>query len=216
MLFKLFFSLTCVLGLFFTGTSRADIGIAPYLSISEKKSIKTNRETGVEEQEIIQKQEYGLKGYVSFWKIFKLQLSVGTSEVTTTQSELELVDDYGEIDFASDADLSGQTAGIDTSLLETQNKGKLSFVLDPSFSIFLTRAYFGVTATQRIVEVKQEGVTLDKVEPEPTYKPHMGFGLGVKLSRKMYAMAEYEFYLYSFPEVSPFERSVSISYGISI
>lgn len=194
----------------------AGIGVEPYVSISEKKSVKSNRTTGLQEETVVQRQEFGLKGYVSFWTLFKLQLSVGQSEVETTQSENEIVDEYGEIDFAADADLSGQTAGVDSTLIETQRRGKFSLVLDPSFSIFIARAYFGVTAVQRIVEVQQEGITLDKVEPDPTYKPHMGFGLGVRLSPRMYAVAEYEFYLYSFPEMEPFERSLNIGYGISI
>lgn len=199
-----------------TKSAKAGVGLEPYVSISEKKTIKSNRETGTQEEKIVQRQEYGIKGYVSFWRLFKLQLSLGQSEVSTTQSETEIVDEYGEIDFAEDADLSGQTEGVDNTLIEGQKKGKFSLVIDPSFSIFIMRAFAGVTAIQRTVEVQQEGVTLDKVVPEPTYKPHMGAGLGVRLSRKMYAIAEYEFYLYSFPEMEPFERSVSISYGISI
>lgn len=194
----------------------ARFGVEPYLSISEKKTIKTNKDTGVQEETVVQRQEYGFKGNLSLSKLFKLQLSLGQSEVSTTQSETELVDEYGEIDFAADANLSGRTPGIDATLIETQRKGKFSVVLDPSFSIFLARAYFGVTATQRIVEVQEEGITLDKVEPEPTYNPHMGFGLGVRISPRNYVMAEYEFYLYSYPEMQPFERSVSIGWGIGI
>lgn len=194
----------------------ADVGVEPYISISEKKYIKTNRTTNVQEEKVVQRQEYGFKGYVSFWRIFKAQLSLGQSKVSTTESETEMVDEYGEIDFGADADLSGSTPGIDKTVIETQNKGKFSLVFDPGFSIFIARAYAGVTARQRIVEIQEEGVTLDKLEPEPTYKPHMGFGLGVKISPKMYAVAEYEFYLYSFPEMEPFERSVTLGYGISL
>ena len=194
----------------------ARVGLEPYVSISEKKSIKTNKESGLQEEELVQRQEFGMKGYISFWRLFKAQLSVGQSKVSTTQSENELVDEYGEIDFAADADLSGQTPGLDKTLIETQNKGKFSLVFDPGFSVFIARFYGGVTATERIEEIQEEGVTLDKVEPEPTYKPHMGFGAGIRFSAKMYAVAEYEFYLYSFPEMEPFERSVTLGYGISL
>jgi len=49
-----------------------------------------------------------------------------------------------------------------------------------------------------------------------TYKPTASAGAGVRIGRTMYFMAEYGFFFYKFPETKPFEREVSVSYGVSL
>lgn len=202
--------------LVFSSLAEAKFSFEPYASISEKKSITSNISDGTQNTKIIMRKEAGFRSYLHFNDTIKLQLSVGQSNVENTQNETDIIDTYGEIDFSADADLSGQTSSIDTTIIETQNKAKFSLIIDPKYKEFIFRGYAGVTAMQRIVEIKQDGTTLDKVNPDPTYKPHMGFGIGYKVTNRTYAIAEYEFYLYSFPEFEPFERSVSVGYGVSL
>ena len=116
-------------------------------------------------------------------------------------------------------------ASLDGTLarLDVDEGGRMTF--DPGFWIFIMRAKAGVTATQRIVDTEQALVDADtgestiakrSVTTGPTYKPHSGFGFGVRLGRTMYFMAEYNMFHYKFPEIEPFEREVAVSYAVSL
>ncbi|MEZ4743929.1 MAG: hypothetical protein R3B45_16030 [Bdellovibrionota bacterium] len=194
----------------------AGITIAPYYSVSSTKSITTKQSQGTETEKISQREEKGLKAGISFWRLFKLQLAVGQNFKTTTTTEQEITDEYDEIDFNSELDTSTRTPGKSTKIKDTQNKAKLSIVLDPGFWIFIARLKAGVTATQRKIEVFEEDQLISKVDPEPTYKPHAGVGLGIKFTRRMYGMIEYNFFFYKFPKPEPFEREAAISFAFSI
>lgn len=193
----------------------ARVEFAPYVSIKSTKSV-TPGKNQTEDSSVKQRQEYGLKASVSFWKLFKTSLSVGQSKTTTTHQTNSAVDEYGEVDYSKDFNMDTSDPTNEMKLTETQNVGKFSLMIDPSFSIFIMRAKLGVTARQRIIEKSAIGQPDEKLEAPITYKPHSGVGVGVKFGPRMYFMAEYELYHYAFPKMEPFERELSISYNVSI
>ncbi len=194
--------------------AKAGIIFEPYLSIASTKSLKPNRAKGTESETISERKEGGLKAGIKLGSFFSLYGAVGQSKQTTTTTQSQIVDQFGQIDFEKDLDT--RTSGKETKLLETQNKAKVGLDINPSFWIFIVRTTVGVAATQRLVKAYEEDVLLKNINPEPTYKPFAGAGLGVRLGPKMFALAQYNFNFYMFPKKEPFEREVNISYGISL
>jgi hypothetical protein len=200
----------------FSAPLKAEAGVTlePYLSIASTKSLKPNKAQGTESEKISERREAGLKAGIKLGKVFSLYGALGQSKQTTTTSENEIVDQFGQIDF--EKDLNTRTTGRETKLLETQNKAKVGLDINPSFWIFIVRTTVGVAATQRLVKAYEDDVLLKDIKPDPTYKPFAGAGLGVRLGPKMFALAQYNFNFYMFPKKEPFEREVNISYGISL
>lgn len=193
----------------------AGITISPYVRIKSTKSIKPAKDSDTETEKIKQKQEYGIRGAISFWSLFKTSLSVGQSKLTVTEKAQYAKDEYDEIDYKEDLDMSTDDPDKDIKTTDTQNLARFSLILDPSFSIIIMRAKIGVTARQRTLKLEEAGK--DPIsKTTTTYKPHSGVGCGVRISYNMYFMIEYSAYHYKFPDIEPFEREVSVSYGISI
>lgn len=198
------------------GSAQAGVTVSPYVSIKSTKSVRPDKKDKSSENETIkQRQEYGVRVGVSFWRLFKFDLGVGQSKLTTTEKVSAAKDEYGEIDYEKDMNMDTSDGSADFKLTETQNVARASLILDPSFSIFILRAKIGVTARQRILESQVATQTPVTETFGPTYKPHSGLGAGVRLGRNMYFIAEYSAYHYKFPEIEPFERELSVSYGIS-
>lgn len=201
----------------------ARITFEPYVSVSSTKQVKpdkagqTKNTPAKTETEIIkQRTTYGIRGSVSFFRLMKFQLGVGQNELATTSKTSQAVDDYGEIDFEKDLDMDTSTPDKEVKVTETQRKGTATLVLDPSFSIFVLRAKAGVVATQRLLKKEeQDKPAVDYVSPI-SYKPVVGGGAGIKFGPRMYFIAEYSLFLYKFPEKAPFEREVTVTYGVSL
>lgn len=211
--------LTLIAGAFlFCGTSAyARITVSPYVSIKSTKTVKPQKKDKTQEAETVkQRQEAGIRGSLSFWRLFSLSLGVGQSKLTTTEKVQDAKDEYGEIDYEKDLNMSVDDPTQEIKVTETQNNAKLTVAIDPGFWIFILRAKAGVTAQQRIIETEQTGSDATKLTFGPTYKPHSGFGFGIRFTPQMYAMAEYTFNHYKFPEIEPFEREATISFAISI
>lgn len=207
----------CLVGFALLGAQPAQgrVQLSPYVSIRSTSSIKpqTNdksKETATSKQ----RQEAGLRGAISFWRLFSLQASVGQSKLTTTSKVQDAKDEYGEIDFAEDMSVSGDNPDNDLKVTETQRNARLSLAIDPGFWIFIVRAKAGVTATQRIIDTEETGKDPVNKTFGPTYKPHAGAGLGLRFSPKFYVMAEYNTFHYAFPKIEPFEREVAMSFAI--
>jgi hypothetical protein len=196
----------------------ARVTISPYVSIKSTKSVTPGKKDSSTENETIkQRQEYGIQASVSFWKLFKTQLSVGQSQLTTTSKVSEVKDEYGKIDFAQDLNMDTDQPDNEVKIKETQRVGKFSLMLDPSFSIFILRFKVGVTAMQRIIEKEETGAEPSSITVGPKYNPHSGFGAGIRFSPRMYFMAEYNFFHYNYPtQIEPFERELAVSYNVSI
>jgi len=196
----------------------AKVTISPYVSIKSTKSVTPGKKDSSTENETIkQRQEYGIQASVSFWRLFKTQLSVGQSRQTSTSKVSEVKDEYGKIDFATDLNMDTDQPDNEVKLTETQRVGKFSLMLDPSFSIFILRFKVGVTAMQRIIEKEEMGVEPSSITVGPKYNPHSGFGAGIRFSPRMFFMAEYNFFHYNYPtQIEPFERELAVSYNVSI
>ena len=205
-------------------TAQARISVEPFASVSSTKQIKTDKAgknssntTASTETEIVkQRTTYGIRGSLSIFSLLKLQLGVGTNQLTTTSKTSQAVDDYGEIDFNKDLNMDTSTPDKEVKVTETQKKGTATLVIDPSFSIFILRGKAGVVATQRGVKKEEVGASTVNIVTPIKYKPTLGAGAGIKFGPQMYFVTEYSFFLYKFPEKSPFEREVTVSFGLSI
>jgi hypothetical protein len=196
----------------------AGLTISPYVSIKSTKSVTPGKTNKNQEGETIkQRQEYGINASLSFWRLFKTQLSVGQSKQTTTSKVSAVTDEYGKIDLSKDLNMDTDQPDNEVKLTETQRVGKFSLLVDPSFSIFILRFKIGVTAMQRIIEKEEMGVEPATLTVGPTYNPHSGFGAGIRFTPRMYFMAEYNFFHYNYPtKIEPFERELAVSYNVSI
>lgn len=209
-----------ILGLllaFGAAPAMAGVSIDPYVSIKSTKSVKPQKADKTKEDETVkQRKEAGLRATLKFYRLFGIQASAGQSTLKTTEKTQNVTDEYGEIDYNSDLNMSTDTPDTLVTITEVQRNAKLSVVLDPSFWIFILRAKAGVTATQRIVTVEEADKDPTTVTTGPTYKPHSGFGFGVRFTPKIYAMAEYNMFHYKFPELEPFEREVAVSFSVEM
>jgi hypothetical protein len=204
-------------------TAIAGISIEPFASISSTKEIKpdkagkttTGSSSSTETETVKQRTTYGVRGSIGFFRIMKFQLGVGTNQLTTTSKTSQVVDEYGEIDFEKDLDMNTSTPDKEVKITETQKKASAVLAVDPGFWIFILRAKAGVVATQREFSKESEGDVPVKFTSPIKYKPTCGAGAGVRLGPKMFFMAEYSLFLYKFPDKEPFEREVSVSYGVS-
>lgn len=210
-------SLCLALGLS-SSAAQAGFSFAPYVSIKSTKSVTPGKKDQSTETEVIkQRQEYGLRASLSFWRLFKTQLSVGQSKLTNTQKVSQVKDEYGEIDLNQELNMDTSDPDKQIRLTETQNVGKFSLLLDPSFSIFIARFKLGITARQRIIVKDETDLPSQKITEPVTYKPHSGVGFGVRFGPRMFFMAEYEVYHYMYPpKIQPFERELSVSYNVSM
>ena len=201
---------------FYSSKSFAGIMFEPYYSYRSTKSLNPNRDEGTETEKIKNREEKGIRAGLSFFSLLKVTASVGESFTVTTTTDKEIVDEYDEIDIQADLNVDPDAETKEVKKKETDTRASLTFSFDPSFSIFIARAKAGVTARQRIVKVFENDTQVLHDEPPITYKPTAGIGFGVKFSYNMYAIAEYSFYFYKFPETEPFERALSLNIGFSI
>ncbi|MFK7826150.1 MAG: hypothetical protein AB8G05_18500 [Oligoflexales bacterium] len=204
------------LAVLYSSKSYAGIMFEPYYSYRSTKSLDPNRDEGTETEKIKNREEKGIRAGLSFLNLLKITASVGESFTITTSTDREIIDEYDEIDIQSDLNVDPNAETKEVKKKETDTRASLTFSFDPSFSIFIARAKAGVTARQRIVKVFENDTQILHEEPPITYKPTAGIGFGVKFSYNIYAIAEYSFYFYKFPETEPFERALSLNIGFSI
>lgn len=194
---------------------RAGVTVTPYASISSNKKTFTARD-GTRQEKTIERQAFGLRLSFRLYRALRLQLSAGQSTREATERAIEVVDEFDEINFERDLDLSTDNPDNQVQTKETINRGRVSFVLDPRLGPLIFRLKTGVQVTQRQFSLKEEGEAEVKTEPEPTYKPIAGAGLGLRLTRRMKAMVEYDLFFYAFPELEPFNSEIVVSYSIAI
>jgi hypothetical protein len=204
------------LPLAFAPTASAGITISPYVSIRSTKSVKPQKDKSKEGETIKQRQEGGIRGSLTFYRLLGISLSAGQSKLTTTEKVMDAKDEYGEIDYEKDLNMSTDNPENEIKITETQRNARLTVSIDPGFWIFILRAKAGVVATQRIIDVEQTGLPKTTETFGPTYKPTSGFGFGVRFTPRIYAMAEYNMYHYKFPEPEPFEREVAVSFAVEL
>ncbi|MFW7380686.1 MAG: hypothetical protein ACOH5I_17870 [Oligoflexus sp.] len=197
--------------------SSGNLSITPYVSIKNNKTIVPNVDTGEEEERIDERQEYGIRAALRMGKLFKFQMGLGQSKSIKTEKAARIKDTYDKIDLQQELNISTDDPSKDIKITETQNVGNASIVFDPSFSVFIARVKLGITAMQRIFEKEEEGLPSVRKEDGPNYFPHSGVGLGIKVTPRMFFIAEYEFIHYAYPpKAEPFERQLTVSFGLQI
>ncbi len=212
---KILAFVSCVVLASISRPAAAGFELSPFVSISSTKKIDP-AEAGKEDSTNTQRQTYGLRASLSFFRLLKIQASVGQNKTTTVTKTQTAVDEFEEIDYENDLDMSTDDPDSEVKITETQRLGRLGIVLDPGFWIFIARAQAGVQATQRIVELQENDEAAVTTTEPITYKPYAGAGLGVRFSPRIQAMAEYNIYMYKFPEYEPFEREVTVSFIVAI
>lgn len=198
-----------------SATAHGGITVSPFASMSSTKSIKPGA-SGTEKETTKQRTTYGLQGSLSVFRLLKIQASVGQNELVTTQKTSESVDEFGEIDYEKDMNMSTEDPESEVKISEKMLQARLGIALDPSFWIFIMRAKVGAQATKRDFTLEQTGQEKQVLEGPITYKPYAGAGAGVRFTPRMFFMAEYTFLFYKFPEYEPFMREVSVSFNVSI
>lgn len=207
----------CVLLTLISAQVQAGITLSPYVSLRSTKAVKpVANDKSKETSQTQQRQEAGLRGSIKIFRLFGIMASAGQSKLTTTAKVQDAVDEYGEIDYNNDFNVSTTDPASEMKTTEIQRNARLTAFFDPGFWIFIMRARLGVTATQRQVEVEETGKDRATKIFGPTYKPHTGVGFGIKFTPSFYAMAEYNFFHYKFPAWQPFEREVAVSLNISL
>ncbi len=192
------------------------VSLEPYYSMIQNKDNFTDS-SGQDVSKTRKTEEYGLRASVKLAKILQLRASYGESKSSKTETAIEIADTFDEIDLQTDLQIDTSNPDADVTINEHQKNAKLKLVIDPSFSIFIVRAFVGVSARWRILTRQEEGLEDYTSEYGPKYNPVAGAGFGIRFSRRLYAMAEYEFYFHNYPdELEPFEQALSVSFGVSI
>ena len=195
----------------------ASFYLAPYFTLRSTKSVDPSKtDSSQENQKIQQYKEGGIAAGVAFWRLFRTSLAVGQATSTVTEKHSQVVDEYDQIDFHKDLNMSTDQPDNQIKITDTQNRATFSLEIDPSFWIFILKAKVGVTAQQRIVKTEEALKPSQTVTKGPTYNPVSGVGVGVQLTPSMYFMVEYSAYHYKFPKVEPFERQLTVDYCVSI
>ena len=192
------------------------VNIEPYYSIIRNKDKYTEASTGQTVTETRETQEYGLRASLNLGRFFQLTASYGENRSTKTEKATDIEDTFDQIDFQTDLQIDVSDPDADVTVREHQKNAKFKVVFDPSFSIFVFRAYAGMNARWRSLEREQTGLSNVTEEYGPEYDPIAGVGFGVRFNRRTYAMAEYEFMFYDYPEFEPFEQALSVSFGVNI
>lgn len=191
--------------------------VSPYFSMKTKKTKQKDRTDPTKEvTKTRTRTEFGLRGSVRFLKILKASVSVGQNSLAKEEEVSELKDEYGEIDFNEDLGTSDRAPTDIVKTTEKQTNAKLTLAVVPKFGPFIVKAGAGVTGRLREITSEINGEAQPKITKGPTYKPHSVVGAGFKAGPKMSVMLEYELYHYKFPEIEPFERSVSLSINVGI
>ena len=193
----------------------ASFSLAPYASINSTKSVLSNSD-GSETDKRQQRITYGIRANITFFSIMRFQLGVGQSETKDTFKNQNVTDEFGKIDLKKELNISTDDPDNEVEITETQRKGRVSLILDPSFSIFVLRARVGVQATQRLFKKVATGETEEDFEGPIEFAPTAGGGFGIKFTPKIFMIAEYVFHFYEFPELEPFERELAVSLNVSI
>lgn len=201
----------------YAASSAGKFSVSPYVSMKSKTVKKKDKNDPT--KEVAKKRtrtEYGVRASLRFLKIMKASLSVGRNSLATEEEVSELKDEYGEIDFNEDLGTSNHAPTDVVKKTETQTNAKFTLSVTPKLGPFIVKAGAGVTGRLREITSEIDGVAQPKITKGPTYKPHSVVGAGMKLTPKMSVMLEYELYHYKFPELEPFERSVSLSVNVGI
>lgn len=199
------------------GAGRLSVG--PYASVTSSKSIKAKKPGSEASEEVTtQRTTYGLRADIRLSKFFSLTGQAGVNKVDRTKKLVAMRDEYGDIDFQSDLNVSPGDQNATFRYQEEQRLGQAKLVLRPLYTSFLwLNVGAGVQARQRLITStdKATGVstkTTDKIR----YQALASAGLGYKILRAFTGKIEYTFYFTKFPKTQPHEQEVAVNFGVEI
>lgn len=201
--------------------------IAPFASVSSTKAIAPDKvkigNNGTSEssatETVTQRVTYGLKLDLRLGRLFVFSANGGVNRVDTTKKSVAIRDEYGDIDFAKDANLDVSNSDAPYRYKEEQRVGNVQLTIAPQIinRLLWLKIGAGVRARQRLISISDEILGTSTSITDPIrYSPSAVAGFGTKLLGAISASIEYKFYFPKFPKTEPHEQEVLVSAGVQI
>ncbi|NBW80285.1 hypothetical protein EBR21_00890, partial [bacterium] len=192
-----------------SGTALASGGlqIVPYASVSSTKAIKPNQvgkktsSTEATEESVAQRTTYGLRLSLRLSRLFQFEVQGGTNKLDQTRKAVAMRDEYGDIDFAKDANVDPNAQDATYKYSEEQRIGQAKLSMQPRLGNFLRlNIGAGVRARERFLNVTDNATdTKTSIHDPIRYNAMATAGFNVRLLRAFTANVEYNFYFLKFP-----------------
>ncbi|MEY4065793.1 MAG: hypothetical protein RIR26_2001 [Pseudomonadota bacterium] len=198
--------------------------IVPYASVSSTKSIKPNKvgkkesATEATEETVAQRTTYGLRMNVRMGRIFNLQIQGGTNKLDQTRKASAMRDEYGDIDFAKDANVDTSAQDATYKYNEEQRQAQVMLSMQPSLGKLLkVKLGAGVRARERFLNITDNTAgTKTSLHDPIRYNAVASAGFQARLLKAFTATAEYNFYFLKFPKTEPHEQEALIGFGFQL
>jgi hypothetical protein len=202
--------------------------VAPFASVSSTKAIAPDKvkmsssgtsSSSAATETVTQRVTYGLKLDLRLGKLLVFSANGGVNKVDTTKKSVAMRDEYGDIDFATDANVSVADPEASYRYQEEQRVASAQLTIAPQLvrRLLWMKIGAGVRARQRLISITDAVAGTSKDITDPIrYSPLAVAGFGTKLLGAMSASIEYKFYFPKFPKTEPHEQEVLVSMGISI
>lgn len=198
--------------------------IVPYASVSSTKAIKPSQvgkkasSTEATEESVAQRTTYGLRLSVKLSRLFHLQVQGGTNKLDQTRKAVAMRDEYGDIDFAKDANVDTSAQDATYKYSEEQRVGQAKLTIQPRLgNILRLNIGAGVRARERFVNVTDNAAGTTKAIHDPIrYNAMATAGFNARILRAFTANVEYNFYFLKFPKTEPHEQEALIGFGFQL
>ncbi|MEN9809150.1 MAG: hypothetical protein RLZZ488_717 [Pseudomonadota bacterium] len=198
--------------------------IVPYASVSSTKSIKPNQvgkktsSSEATEETVAQRTTYGLRINMRLTRALNLQLQGGTNKLDQTRKAVAMRDEYGDIDFAKDANVDPNAQDATYKYSEEQRLAQAKLAIQPRIgNMFRLNLAAGVRARERLVNVTDNiKGTKSTINDPIRYHAVATAGFNARLLKAFTATVEYNFYFLKFPKTEPHEQEALIGFGFQI
>ncbi|NBO38697.1 hypothetical protein EBU99_08950 [bacterium] len=198
--------------------------IVPYASVSSTKAIKPNQvgkkasSTEATEETVAQRTTYGLRINARMSRLLSLQIQGGTNKLDQTRKAVAMRDEYGDIDFAKDANVDPSAQDATYKYNEEQRVAQAMLSIQPSLGQMLRiKIGAGVRARERFVNITDNAAGTSKSIHDPIrYNAVASAGFNARLLKAFTATAEYNFYFLKFPKTEPHEQEALIGFGFNL
>jgi hypothetical protein len=201
--------------------------VAPYAAVSSTKAIAPDKvkmsSDGESEssatETVTQRVTYGLKLDLRLGRLFVFSANGGVNKMDQSKKSVAMRDEYGDIDFAKDANVDMSNSDATYRYKEEQRVGNVQLTIAPQLvkRLLWVKVGAGVRARQRLISITDELAGTSKSITDPIrYSPAAVAGVGTNLLGAISASIEYKFYFPKFPKTEPHEQEVLMSVGMSI
>lgn len=207
-----------------TALAAGAIQIVPYASVSSTKAIKPSQvgkkasTTEATEESVAQRTTYGLRLSVKLSRLFHLQIQGGTNKLDQTRKTVAMRDEYGDIDFTTDANVDPNAQDATYKYSEEQRVGQAKLTMQPRLGNFLRlNIGAGVRARERFVNVTDNATnTKTSIHDPIRYNAMATAGFNARLLKAFTATVEYNFYFLKFPKTEPHEQEALVGFGFQL